>query len=579
MFNSDILKQDLQRVQQSDTTANAVLAEKRALGLRFLIEAQAGQDLAAVTAAFTAVHPAFTVEKLFPEDVFTLVGASFEAPFALYVTGYVATLAGITAEDMTQNAFDLAYLARQNGGFVRVDPDLPFENPMPASEGDGKSGNPGNPTKPSNHAWSLEAMRVRQAWNASGRNRGKGIRIGHPDTGCTPHRKWQQGGLAPELGWNFMPGENPHDPTDRMIGGDTNQPGHGTHTGSVMTFRGDIRADGGDTVPPSEVTGVAPEAVNVPVRCITSVILYPGQTEVARAIIFCVQQRCRVISLSLGGALLWDWIGAPLQYAMANQIIVVAASGNYPDWVAPGLRFTVEPAKYYETIGVAGCTHQDKSWESSGRVFHGSVDIAAPGEFVYMGVSVRPGGPDFRFDAGSGTSYATANMAGVAALWLAHHFPGGYSGRRTALESFREHIKRTARVPHGWSDWFGKGIVDAHALLTTSPITSALGALEATEKKASAHDPLADMIGADSAATAANLLAELLNVGSDGFADWSAELATLIYQHPDLRLELCQLTGAIEGPAAPARESVQAHLRDVVAGKGSAALRAALGMA
>lgn len=578
MFNSSILKQDVARVQQSGAELQA---EKRALGLRYLVKAQPGQDLAAVQEVFAGIHPDFAVEKLFPEDVFTPVSAQFPAPFPLYETGYVATLPGITAEDMTQNVFDLAYQARQNGGFVRVEPDLPFENPLPPVVSS-DSGGPGS-NKPTNHAWSLEAMRVRQAWNASARNQGRGVFIGHPDTGYLRHCKWGQGGIAPELGYNFMPGEDPFDPTDRMQQGSTLNPGHGMHTGSVMTFRGDIRPDGGDTVPSKEVTGVAPAAINVPVRCVSAVVLYPSQTEVARAIVYCVQKRCRVISLSLGGVGLWAWLGDPLQYAVREQVIVVAASGNYPDWVLPGLRFTVEPAKYAETIGVAGCTAQDKPWESSGRVFHGSVDIAAPSEHVYMGLSFLPGGNNCQYEASSGTSYATANMAGIAALWLGHHFPNGYYGQRSAVECFREHIKRTARVPHGWNDWFGKGIVDAHALLTTRPNTQKSDAQEMADKKSPAQNPLAGMIGAESTEAANALFAALLGGNASSYSDelqaHSAELAILLYQHPELRADLCLLTGALTGSDLPVQASVQATLRDVLAAKASLALKDALDLA
>lgn len=577
MFDIAILNEDLAAVQNGFAQTDGTKMLKRQMGLRLLVEARPDQDRAAVEAVFAGIHPAFEVTRLYPEDLFTPVSADYAAPFPQYTLGYVATLAGIEAGDMRQNPYDLAYLVQQQGQFTRVDLDLPVENPMAAQSSSESSGGDPTPEAPRNHAWSLEAIRARQAWIATGRNRGRGIMIGHPDTGWTPHAKWRQGGLATNLGRNFLPNESPHDSSDRMISGGTYQPGHGTHTAAVMTFQGDVLPDGSDTIPSNEATGVAPDAVNIPIRSVLSVILFPTQTEVAQAIMYAVQRNCQVISLSLGGSLLWAWLGGPLTLAKEQNRIVVAASGNYPNAVLPGFRFTVEPASYRETIGVAGCTVQDVPWESSGRVPWGTVDIAAPGENVWTGLSVAPGQPDFRFVPGSGTSYATAQMAGVAALWMSHHFPNGYNGRQPAVEVFREHIKRTARKPRGWNDWFGAGIVDAHALVTTRPNLNMALANEADERAIVQEDPLCLKLGGTSSAATHSLLAGLLNAAEPGVVSAHAtELAYLLDTNPALRLDLGKLLGSVPDAAQPDPDAVKAQLVRAVQAHGSRTLKATL---
>ncbi|KIG15495.1 serine protease, subtilase family protein [Enhygromyxa salina] len=468
MYDRDSLDQDFRRVHGDPTTTDTVLAAKRERGLRFIIEANPGQSLDEVEAVFAAIHPQFEVEPLFPATTFDPVAAGAQPPFSLYLSGHVATLPGLAMEDLGQDMLDIAAEARTQGDFVNVAADIAIENLCPDTVeeiDDVEASGIGS-------AWALMQMKVPQAWEAAGGNRGRGVSIGHPDTGWSDHAEWDHGGLDISRQRNFIPNEEPNDARDRFTQGGTLQPGHGTHTAGVMVCRGSV--SNGRTAAPGLVTGVAPDAVNLPLRAITSVILFPGQVEVARAIVYAVQQRCRVISLSLGGVL-GGHLGAPalagaIEYAVRQNCIVVAASGNYPDFIPPGLRFTVEPASWANVVGVAGSTREDKPWESCGRVPYGSVTIAAPSHEVPMTIAVPPGTNRHRYGLGSGTSYATALIAGVAALWLSHHFNGEYRGPGTAQEMFIAHLRRTARKPADWNTWFGPGIVDAHRMIAERPL-------------------------------------------------------------------------------------------------------------
>ena len=73
-----------------------------------------------------------------------------------------------------------------------------------------------------------------------------------------------------------------------------------------------------------------------------------------------------------------------------------------------------------------------------------------------------------------GTSYSTANVAGVAALWLAHHDRQDLVTRFEGLTKlqfiFKRLLQHTARQPNEWNeDDYGSGIVDAKKLLKADP--------------------------------------------------------------------------------------------------------------
>lgn len=356
--------------------------------------------------------------------------------------------------------FDLVEPLRAALGARSVEPDLPtdyFPEPPPESappdlrESANLLGcwvNDSEPAPP-DATWALKQMRVEEAWAFSQQQgrpaRGEGILIAQPDTGVTDHPE-----LADALDttrWaDVLDGGPPWDP---LINTDpTDTPGHGTATGSVVISR-----------PPGRMTGSAPAARLVPIRCIESVVRLT-QSRVARAIEHAVDSGCHVVTMSLGG--LWSRsLAAAVERAIENNLIVMAAAGNC-------VRIVVWPARFDRCIAVAGSNIHDTTWKGSCR--GDAVDISAPAQHVYRASrrvdSVDPAdvGP------GEGTSFAVALTAGVAAMWLAHH------GRQRLIESlgpgerlqdrFARLLRRTARVPNGWDQaTFGAGVVDALALL------------------------------------------------------------------------------------------------------------------
>jgi hypothetical protein len=73
-----------------------------------------------------------------------------------------------------------------------------------------------------------------------------------------------------------------------------------------------------------------------------------------------------------------------------------------------------------------------------------------------------------RVERSEGTSYATAHVAGVCALWLAHHGVGALRARYDEYlsDAFRYVIANTAQTSEDLDpEEFGRGIIDADAAL------------------------------------------------------------------------------------------------------------------
>jgi subtilisin family serine protease len=220
----------------------------------------------------------------------------------------------------------------------------------------------------------------------------------------------------------------------------------------------------GGTTDPGKVTGVAPKADLVPYRAIRSVVRFTyGNIE--KAIYKAVNDGSSVISLSLGGTG-HNALNAAMEYAIGNNVIIVAAAGNIP-----GIR-VVYPARYPFCIAVAANNIDDKPWD--GSTYGEEVTVSAPGEAVWRAFRSKPNEDTDIVEPSCGTSYSTASVAGVAALWLAYH-------KREELKKqfdpdtklqfvFKRLIKATARSPKGWDQKkFGSGIINAENLLKADP--------------------------------------------------------------------------------------------------------------
>jgi len=139
----------------------------------------------------------------------------------------------------------------------------------------------------------------------------------------------------------------------------------------------------------------------------------------AEGLDYAIQKRVHIINVSIGGPR--DRIIEKLiNRARADKIVIVAAAGNGGPRSPPPY-----PAAY---AGVIGVTAIDQNLHLYTKATQGCfVDIAAPGVDVF---SLKPGN---RYNFYTGTSFATAYVAGIIAMELSHFqtnpkaMPGGIS--------------------------------------------------------------------------------------------------------------------------------------------------------
>ncbi|GIK86233.1 MAG: hypothetical protein BroJett026_17140 [Betaproteobacteria bacterium] len=299
--------------------------------------------------------------------------------------------------------------------------------------------------------WALALCKVPQAWAlapaSGGAALGQGVVVAHPDTGWTAHPELANTAVDAAAAFDFVggvPGAN--DPLDPP------HPGHGTSTASVIAS--DALATAG-----AFVSGVAPLATIMPLRVSSSVVHF-SWLRLTAALWHAIGRQAHVVSMSLGGPMPSGALEEALGAAVDANLVLVAAAGN--QWP-----FVVYPARYDEVVACAAVNILRKRW--AGSAAGADVDVAAPGESVWR-ARAEPTG--FDVARSSGTSYATAHVAGMAALWLAHHGRANLVAKygRGGVPAVFKELLTTAGVagtPASWpDDVMGAGIANAHALLS-----------------------------------------------------------------------------------------------------------------
>jgi hypothetical protein len=394
----------------------------------------------------------------------------------------------IPRETVGKDIHSLASAIRRKGEFVSVVPDRAMtvmQGPGPTVDTD--------LSVPGDIQWHIDLMRVRQAWQvpppAQGQSKGKGVVVGHPDSGWHTHNQYDENRIDKARSANTL-GETP------VVGGmaavhalPSNSKNftvtHGTGTGNLIVSADDSNHDrttGHATEEPEtqlrkvlNVCGVAPDAMIIPIKCMGDNdplgVVRISDVALGRAIDYAVDQKVDVISISLGGVA-HPAVEAAVVRAIEHDIIVVAAAGQSygainilsPDDTV------VEPAALPGVIAVAGSTPRSKPWKDSH--YGPNVDITAPAYGVWHGSFDEGGSDDEVIRAGAGTSFSTALTAGTAALWVAHWGRNNLRDRypNTPLAHvFRQVLQQSAIRPNGWdTQRFGPGMVNVQALLQTA---------------------------------------------------------------------------------------------------------------
>jgi subtilisin family serine protease len=328
--------------------------------------------------------------------------------------------------------------------------------------------------------WHLKATRLVEAWALLGETGNidwQDIRVGQIDTGFRPIPTLGFGadGKSPwvltEFDRNFYPGDFNRDDyvdygktprsedsaLDPLLGGPND--GHGTRTGSVLAgFDTSKKATEAGKL--KGYFGAAPQVPFIPVRISDSIIINHVQEPLALAIEHLVQHGCGVITLSMGMALTYVTarLKQAIDYAYEQGVIMVCAAGNVWDPV-------VAPARLHRTLAVGGCTPAHIPW--LGSSFGPEVDVCAPAWPIRRATVDRKGNPSY--GPGDGTSFATPQVAGTAALWLRYRgdeIRKAYPQKWQRVEAFKGLVTATAQPGKEWNRYlYGAGILDAWAVL------------------------------------------------------------------------------------------------------------------
>ncbi|MFC8846089.1 MULTISPECIES: type VII secretion-associated serine protease mycosin [unclassified Micromonospora] len=272
--------------------------------------------------------------------------------------------------------------------------------------------------------WHLRYLNVAQAHRMS---RGQGITIAVPDTGVDPH---------PDLRGNLLSG------IDILPGGKGNGgldlDSHGTSMAGLIAAHG----RGGNI----GALGIAPEAKILPI--FSSPPNGDGEPDaLAQGIEYAIARGVDVISISSGGSSSQRLTQA-VKRASASNIVIIAAAGNAPE----DARVTY-PASEEGVIAVSGTDRDGKHAAIS--VAGAEVDLAAPAVDIY---STSYGG---KYSKGTGTSSATAIVAGAAALVRSK-----YPDLPASEVVHRLTATAVDKGPPGRDDEYGYGVIDLVAALT-----------------------------------------------------------------------------------------------------------------
>jgi len=258
------------------------------------------------------------------------------------------------------------------------------------------------------------------AWQIS--TGGAPIIVATLDSGTYPH---------PEFASRILPGLNATNgstDTSDVCGG------HGTRVAGIIAAAGNNG---------SGVAGINWTAQILPI--IVSGPCSVSQFDTADGLMWAVDEGARVINMSLQFSSPTDYLHDAILYAVDNDVLVVAASGNTGNNVT-------YPGQWEETIAVGAITNTDTRWSSSS--YGSQLDLVAPGANVTS--TWLSGG----YNSSSGTSFAAPHVAGVASLLLSN------DPDLTSTE-LREIIIGSARDISlvGFDPYTGWGCLDAQAAL------------------------------------------------------------------------------------------------------------------
>jgi hypothetical protein len=237
--------------------------------------------------------------------------------------------------------------------------------------------------------WYLDNIAAPEAWDQS---QGNGTLIAVLDSGID--------GTHPDLAGKVVDGQN-------FVGGSSYSDDlfHGTFCASL------VAASINDGI---GMAGLSPNVQLLSVKVLDS---SGNGTDfgVAQGIVWAVDRGAKVINLSLGGSTPSLIMSDAVNYALSRNVVVVAAAGN------SGQNEMFYPASFQGVISVGACTRTDE--KASYSTYNSALSVMAPGgdgssDPQEQILGAVPGGV---YNFGSGTSYASPQVAAAAALYLSLH--------------------------------------------------------------------------------------------------------------------------------------------------------------
>ena len=281
--------------------------------------------------------------------------------------------------------------------------------------------------------WGLTAVGIPNFWKTT---RGAGVRVALLDTGIAMNH--------PDLKDAILDGKD----FTRSASGWGDVQGHGTHTAGTIAARDNATG----------CVGVAPEA-----KLLVGKVLGDNgsgsSAGVAAGILWAIDQKADLISMSLGSPQPDPRIKDAVEAALKAGIYVIAAAGNE----GPSLDTIGYPAGFdgVVSVGAIDPNRRPAQFSSRGR----RLDIMAPGTDI---VSCWPPNGLARL---SGTSMATPFVAGVVALILAKHKQFAGDTPVDTPADLVDHLHKTAvdlDAP-GFDMNTGWGLIDPEKLLALVP--------------------------------------------------------------------------------------------------------------
>ena len=216
---------------------------------------------------------------------------------------------------------------------------------------------------------------------------------------------------------------------------------HGTGIAGVIASHG-------------KLTGAAPAVKILAVHAFAPKAWGGDSMAILKGLDWSGKQNANIINMSFTGAPDQE-VHVMLKELRQRGAVLVAAAGNAGPQSKP-----LYPAAFPEVIAVTATDIDDKLFKMANRGTH--IAVAAPG------VDVLTAAPSGGYQMATGTSFAAAEVSGVAALILDRN-------RQLDAAAVRRILTATARDlgPAGHDDQFGSGLVDAlGAVMQASPASS-----------------------------------------------------------------------------------------------------------